>query len=121
MARKIEQAHEAERLALESELRNFGFETRNRNSYIPASTPSSSAQDAKVVVEVGWTPDVNVAIVSDNPIIQQMNIIRGFIKQAKLANKLDEVAILEDNLRELKEALYKQNEEKNRETLTSQD
>lgn len=123
MARKIEQAHEAERIAHEA----FGFESRNRNSYIPVNTSSSSSsatatpsQDKKVVVEHGWTPDVNVSIVSDNPIIQQMNIIRGFIKQAKLANKLDEVAILEENLRELKEALYKQNVENNRETATSQ-
>lgn len=110
MARKIEQAHEAERLAHEAELRNSGIEQRYRPSYTPVNNILPNTQDPKVVVEGGWTPDVSHSIVSDNPIIQQMNIIRGFIKQAKLANKFDEVATLEQNLRELKEELYRQNE-----------
>jgi rabenosyn-5 len=33
--------------------------------------------------------------------LQQMEIIRGYIRQAKTAKRLDEVAMLEQNLRDL--------------------
>ncbi|XP_053625630.1 rabenosyn-5 [Plodia interpunctella] len=38
----------------------------------------------------------------DNPLIEQMNIIRGYIKEARKELKFEEVAILEANLKELK-------------------
>ncbi|XP_049867079.1 rabenosyn-5 [Pectinophora gossypiella] len=38
----------------------------------------------------------------DNPILEQMNIIRGYIKEARKDLKFEEVAILEANLKELK-------------------
>jgi len=37
----------------------------------------------------------------DDPMIQQMNIIRGYIQQARSANRFDEVSMLENNLKEL--------------------
>jgi len=36
-----------------------------------------------------------------------MNIIKGYLKQAKLAQKHDEVEMLEDNLRYLEAEFYK--------------
>ncbi|CAB3221452.1 unnamed protein product [Arctia plantaginis] len=38
----------------------------------------------------------------DNPLLEQMNIIRGYIKEARKELKFEEVAILEANLKELK-------------------
>ena len=39
--------------------------------------------------------------VSDDPMVQQIRNIRGFIAEAKRLGRYDEVAALEDNLREL--------------------
>ncbi|CAH4037166.1 rabenosyn-5 [Pieris brassicae] len=38
----------------------------------------------------------------DNPLLEQMNIIRGYIKDARKELRFEEVAILETNLKELK-------------------
>lgn len=47
------------------------------------------------------------AILSEqNPIIQQMNIIRLYIKQAKNDHRYEEVTMLEENLRELEIEYY---------------
>lgn len=48
-----------------------------------------------------------------DPIIEQMNNLRSYIKQARSEFKYDEVATLENNLRELQSAyfLMKQNDE----------
>ena len=37
----------------------------------------------------------------NDPMLQQMEIIKNYIRQARQANKHDEVAMLEQNLREL--------------------
>lgn len=43
---------------------------------------------------------------SMDPIIEQMNNLRAYIKQARDAHKYDEVATLEANLRELQSAYF---------------
>lgn len=61
----------------------------------------------------GWIPSESTINFNDkdDPMIQQMNIIRGYIKQAKQAQKLDEVTMLEQNLKELgQEYLRQQNQ-----------
>jgi rabenosyn-5 len=40
--------------------------------------------------------------------VQQMNIIRGYIKQARQAEKLDEVKMLEQNLKDLQREYLRQ-------------
>ena len=42
--------------------------------------------------------------------VQQMNIIRGYIKQAKQARKWDEVQMLEQNLKELQQEFWQQSQ-----------
>jgi rabenosyn-5 len=44
---------------------------------------------------------------SPDPMLQQMDIIRNYIKQAKQAKKMDEVETLERNLLELEAEYYK--------------
>ncbi|GBP40939.1 Rabenosyn-5 [Eumeta japonica] len=49
------------------------------------------------------TPNLNSTNVDDdNPLLEQMNIIRGYIKEARKQLKFEEVALLEANLKELK-------------------
>ncbi|XP_022297923.2 rabenosyn-5-like [Crassostrea virginica] len=59
----------------------------------------------------GWIPNESSHINfnnTDDPMIQQMNIIRSYIKQAKQAGKLDEVQMLEQNLKELQNEYLRQ-------------
>lgn len=62
----------------------------------------------RVAVTTGWSP-ANVAESSDSedPLVQQINNVRNYIEQAKMANRLDEVASLKENLEFLK-ARYKE-------------
>ncbi|KAG7174503.1 Rabenosyn-5-like [Homarus americanus] len=90
----------------------------------PRSTPSRSSsvtppsfsslkkrqQTEEVVVDTGWGADSSAHNVTetDDPMIQQMNIIRNYIKQAREASRYDDVPLLEANLRELQEEYKKQ-------------
>ena len=49
----------------------------------------------------GWGPVQVTMSESPDPMIQQMDIIRGYIKQAKQERKFEEVALFEQNLKEL--------------------
>ncbi|KAJ6638304.1 Rabenosyn-5, partial [Pseudolycoriella hygida] len=46
------------------------------------------------------------AMTTNDPLIEQINIIKGYIKQARDALRFEEVAILELNLRELQQEFY---------------
>ncbi|XP_068629871.1 rabenosyn-5 [Battus philenor] len=50
----------------------------------------------------GSRPERHPDVDDDNPLIEQMNIIRGYIKDARKELRFEEVAILEANLKELK-------------------
>jgi rabenosyn-5 len=75
----------------------------------------SSAADGgvEVITDSGWKPDEVAAASSrrnagQDPMIQQMDIIRGYIKQAQEARRWDEVKMLEDNLKELQREYWAQ-------------
>jgi len=51
--------------------------------------------------------------VSDDPMVQQMTIIKGYIQQARDANRFDEVSMLETNLKMLQEEFRRQNVSEN--------
>ncbi|XP_042858528.1 rabenosyn-5-like [Penaeus japonicus] len=95
--------------------------TPNRSS--SSNTPSRSSsntpvsfstirkkQSDEVVVDTGWGPNLTPPSVTetDEPIIQQMNNVRNYIRQAREANRYDEVATLEANLKELQGEYKKQ-------------
>ena len=48
---------------------------------------------------------------NEDPMVQQMNNLRGYIQQAREANMFDEVSMLESNLRMLQEEFKRQKEE----------
>ena len=61
----------------------------------------------------GWKPDAantSAAYHGEDPMVQQMNIIRGYIRQAQEARRWDEVHMLEENLRELQQEYWAQAE-----------
>ncbi|POI35712.1 hypothetical protein CIB84_000538 [Bambusicola thoracicus] len=53
----------------------------------------------------GWLPTSSVSRQSEvaDPLLQQIDNITSFIKQAKAANRLDEVRMLQENLRQLQD------------------
>jgi len=74
-------------------------------------SPSQQKSEDQVMSDTGWGPQAAQMFDSEDPMIQQMNIIRNYIKQARSAQKYDEVATLEQNLRELKEEYWRQRQE----------
>lgn len=67
-----------------------------------------------------WSGYQNSADKMNDPLIEQINIIKGYIKQARLAMRFEEVAILELNLRELQQEFYnrQQQQQQNSSTLS---
>lgn len=64
----------------------------------------SSTSIQKVTVATGWSPANVTTEVRDsdaNPLIEQMNIVRNYIAQARKAQRFEEVASLEANLKML--------------------
>ena len=68
-----------------------------------SSTKVSPSKKLDVTKDVGWKPSAPEVLSVQDPMLQQMNNIRGYLQQAKSANKWDEVEMLEQNLRELEE------------------
>lgn len=92
--------------------RSSSSNTPSRSS---SSTPvsfstSRKKQSDEVVVDTGWGPNLCPPNVTetDDPMIQQMNNLRNYIKQAREANRYDAVATLEANLKELQGEYKKQ-------------
>lgn len=88
---------------------------------IPSSsslTASATSQRLRtlqgpVSSETGWGPEARPSFSNDSqdPMVQQMNNIRNYIKQARAAHLYDEVQILEANLRELQREYWSQKEQ----------
>lgn len=75
-------------------------------------TPSPKIHIKKVTVTTGWSPahipSDSISIEEDDPLLEQMNIVRNYIKQARQAQRFDEAASLTENLNMLKEMYRKQ-------------
>ncbi|XP_022105378.1 rabenosyn-5-like isoform X2 [Acanthaster planci] len=76
----------------------------NKSKQDTSPTKSSTGGGARTL-EGGWKPsamsEAELMASSDNPMVQQMNIIRNYIRQAREMQRADEVRMLEENLREL--------------------
>ncbi|KAL3287243.1 hypothetical protein HHI36_001719 [Cryptolaemus montrouzieri] len=72
---------------------------------------SDKIEIKRVTVTTGWSPSsLEKSVQSEgDPLIDQMNIVRNYIAQAKEAQRFEEVVSLEENLRLLKEA-YRQSQ-----------
>ncbi|XP_050424363.1 rabenosyn-5 [Adelges cooleyi] len=113
---EIEEIAKKKRDAAKARLYN-GQELLNEskiNQLTPKQGRVSSKKEIKLTLEDGWSPVTNANVNSDNPVVEQMNIIRNYIIQAKEAYRFDEVASLEKNLQELNEEYFRmQNKSKN--------
>jgi len=130
---ELEQLHEAKRLETQrriAEERRVEQEQRRRreeNEKLAnttskegtshhrrtASTPEVKFNRTEVEVMSGWKPDAANTTAGhhgEDPMVQQMNIIRGYIRQAQEARRWDEVHMLEENLRELQQEYWTQAE-----------
>ncbi|KAG7202302.1 hypothetical protein KM043_018634 [Ampulex compressa] len=94
---------------LEEEQREKTKEQRKRDTWNPECGPSVKTNQTQMILDQsqGWGPS-NIApmISSMDPIIEQMSNLRAYIKQARADCKYDEVATLENNLRELQSAYF---------------
>lgn len=78
-----------------------------------ASTPEVKLSKTEVEMLSGWKPDaaeMRAGHHGEDPMVQQMNIIRGYIRQAQGARRWDEVHMLKENLQELQQVYWAQSE-----------
>lgn len=117
---EIQRKIEAERrLMAEKEARRKQEQEREKETedrkVTSSGLPKKNVKDQNLALGGGWKPSEANSFQSDtdDPMIQQMNIIKGYIKQARLAQKFDEVKMLEDNLKELQIEYYHQQNPQN--------
>ena len=121
---ELEALHEAKRLEaqrriaeerrVEQEQRRRREESEKASKEVPghrrtASTPEVKFNKNEVEVICGWKPDSTSTASGhqgEDPMVQQMNIIRSYIRQAQEARRWDEVSMLEENLRELQQEYW---------------
>ncbi|XP_061838047.1 rabenosyn-5 [Nerophis lumbriciformis] len=95
-----------ERLAVQDASKRRQESEKNR---VPASTNGELLQGPRVprmTKAGGWLPSSDSGHARselDDPLLQQINNIQSFLRQAREAQKADEVAMLEENLRQLQD------------------
>ena len=102
------EAQERERLQREKDLSSFSPtpDSPARSDHVVAKSRGHRREESTASnssVGRGWKPEGETEHASRiaDPMLQQMEIIRGYIRQAKQAQRLDEVTMLEQNLRDL--------------------
>lgn len=97
------------RLALEAYER---YELQSTNDTVKSSPLSKKGTAIRSVDNWSGYQDTQVSNSSNDPLVQQINIVKGYIRQAREAMKFEEVGALEINLRELQQELYRQQQTK---------
>ncbi|KAI4902776.1 hypothetical protein NFI96_011151 [Prochilodus magdalenae] len=115
---KYEELKEKRREEQEKRLqqeRQAALEAQKRRSEIEKNRPTLSANgDAprpslgpRMTKAGGWLPSSDAvhsrSRESDDPLLQQIDNIESFLRQARAANRTDEIAMLEENLRQLQD------------------
>lgn len=106
---KLQEKHTAQvqrRIALERQaVLHAQEQERNKNterSILVKEEEASGSKHHKRSSSHGWKPsEQNVRQNITDPMLQQMEIIKGYIRQARDAQKWDEVQMLEQNLKDL--------------------
>ncbi|XP_014790585.1 rabenosyn-5 [Octopus bimaculoides] len=103
----LAQEQEQQKSSTDSSTSSF---SQHRQHHSP-SQEDASRTETNGNIGKGWKPS-EISSYSQNtndPMLQQIEIICGYIKQAKQAQKFDEVEMLEQNLQELQLEYNKQN------------
>ncbi|XP_019744004.1 rabenosyn-5 [Hippocampus comes] len=108
--RKQEQERrlQQERLAAQEVLKGRQESEKNRP---PADSNGEIPQAPRLTKVGGWLPSSepgHARGASDDPLLQQIDNIRSFLRQAREARRADEVAVLEENLRQLQDEYERQ-------------
>uniref|UniRef100_A0A0K8TKD5 Putative fyve finger-containing protein n=1 Tax=Tabanus bromius TaxID=304241 RepID=A0A0K8TKD5_TABBR len=102
---EVEQKIERDRrLAMEA-YEKYGGSNSPSNSRRQTENSSFASGSAVTTVDNWVGQQINAGNLAD-PLIEQINIIKGYIKQARAALRFEEVATLEMNLRELQLEFY---------------
>ncbi|XP_036434848.1 rabenosyn-5 [Colossoma macropomum] len=101
--KRIQQERQA---ALEAQKRRSEIE-KNRPILSANGDAPRPAQGPRMTKAGGWLPSSD-AVHSrsrelDDPLLQQIDNIESFLRQARAANRTDEIAMLEENLRQLQD------------------
>ncbi|XP_067269057.1 rabenosyn-5 [Pseudorasbora parva] len=90
--------------------RQAGLEAQKRRLENEKNRPALSANGdvpaSRMTKAAGWLPQsdtLHTRSELDDPLLQQINNIESFLRQARSANRTDEVAMLEENLRQLQD------------------
>ena len=109
LERERKRQEDLQRSENKSRILEKGLQSLSLTEQRPSATPPRRDKASSP----GWQPmEVkNKGNADDDPMIQQMNIIRGYVKQARAAQKWDEVKMLEENLRDLQQEYWRQQQE----------
>lgn len=101
------------------EQRQRSKEQHKRETYNLESGPFIKENQQQMILDQsqGWGPSTTIPVMpcSMDPLIEQMSNLRAYIKQARADCKFDEVATLENNLREVQSAYFAKQESNNTE------
>ncbi|XP_056320551.1 rabenosyn-5 [Danio aesculapii] len=99
--RRVEQekrAQQERQVSLEAHKRRLENE-KNR----PTLSVNGDVAAPRVTKAGGWLPQSDTRSEQDDPLLQQIENIESFLRQARSANRSDEVCMLEENLRQLQD------------------
>ncbi|MCI4381083.1 hypothetical protein PGIGA_G00247610 [Pangasianodon gigas] len=99
--KKLQQERQA---ALEAQKRRLEIE-KNRATHSANGDAPRPPPGPRMSKGGGWLPSSTSRSAKelDDPLLQQINNIESFLQQARAANRTDEAAMLEENLRQLQE------------------
>ncbi|XP_032235700.1 rabenosyn-5 [Nematostella vectensis] len=80
---------------------------RNKSADFSPSAPAHQSESSQQSSPGGWGPVSSGFSRPSDPLVEQMDIIRNYIKQAREEQRMDEVETLERNLMELEEEYFK--------------
>jgi rabenosyn-5 len=92
-------------IALDEQIR-YNSSPQRRTANYNNNYSVANNESAVVSPDAGWGPEymrkrADNSDQIEDPMLQQINIIRNYIKQAREAHKYDEMHMLEENLKEL--------------------
>lgn len=91
--------------------RRMAMEAFERYELVPSATSSNTAVRSAMKSVDNWSGYQQTTSTND-PLVEQINIIKGYIKQARDAMRFEEIETLEINLRELQHEYWLRTQQK---------
>ncbi|XP_033824919.1 rabenosyn-5 [Periophthalmus magnuspinnatus] len=101
-AQEQEKRLQQERMAAQEALKRRQEREKEDRSRTNGELPQMS-RGPRMTKAGGWLPSSGTRSELEDPLLQQIENIQSFLHQAKEANRADEVAMLEENLRQLQD------------------